>query len=103
MSSGTDGVREARNALEARLKAYEGRPATTVGSGRDPVNAPMIRHWCEAIGDTNPAYTGPDAIAPPTMLQAWTMAGLGGRAGRAPAYEELLALLDEAGCTAVVA
>ncbi|MFG3266882.1 MULTISPECIES: bifunctional MaoC family dehydratase N-terminal/OB-fold nucleic acid binding domain-containing protein [Streptomyces] len=103
MSSGTDGVREARNALEARLKAYEGRPATTAGSGRDPVNAPMIRHWCEAIGDTNPAYTGPDAIAPPTMLQAWTMAGLGGRAGRAPAYEELLALLDEAGCTAVVA
>jgi uncharacterized OB-fold protein len=63
----------------------------------------MIRHWCEAMGDTNPAYSGPDAIAPPTMLQAWTMGGLSGHAGRAPAYEELLALLDDAGCTAVVA
>ncbi|KUO08725.1 bifunctional MaoC family dehydratase N-terminal/OB-fold nucleic acid binding domain-containing protein [Streptomyces sp. DSM 15324] len=89
--------------LLARLKAYEGRPAAVAGTGRDPVNAPMIRHWCEAMGDGNPAYTGPDAIAPPTMLQAWIMGGLGGHGGRAPAYEELLAVLDEAGCTAVVA
>ncbi|MFI7499521.1 bifunctional MaoC family dehydratase N-terminal/OB-fold nucleic acid binding domain-containing protein [Streptomyces sp. NPDC049687] len=89
--------------LHPRLKAYEGRPAAVSGTGRDPVNAPMIRHWCEAMGDGNPAYTGPDAIAPPTMLQAWTMGGLGGHAGRARPYEELLALLDEAGCTAVVA
>ncbi|MFE9626732.1 bifunctional MaoC family dehydratase N-terminal/OB-fold nucleic acid binding domain-containing protein [Streptomyces sp. NPDC006527] len=90
--------------LQARLKAYEGRPAAVAGTGRDPVNAPMIRHWCEAMGDRNPAYTGPDAIAPPTMLQAWTMGGLGGHAGgRAGAYDELLGLLDGAGCTAVVA
>ncbi|MFF8968673.1 bifunctional MaoC family dehydratase N-terminal/OB-fold nucleic acid binding domain-containing protein [Streptomyces sp. NPDC014995] len=89
--------------LHARLKAYEGRPAAVAGTGRDPVNAPMIRHWCEAMGDRNPAYTGPDAIAPPTMLQAWTMGGLGGHAGRARPYEELLALLDRAGCTSVVA
>ncbi|MBG0854028.1 bifunctional MaoC family dehydratase/OB-fold nucleic acid binding domain-containing protein [Streptomyces spinoverrucosus] len=94
--------------LLARLKAYEGRPATLLGTGKDPVNRPMIRHWCEALGDTNPAYTGPDAIAPPTMLQAWTMAGLSGhdRSGattRTPAYDELLGLLDEAGCTSVVA
>ncbi|WP_425245984.1 bifunctional MaoC family dehydratase N-terminal/OB-fold nucleic acid binding domain-containing protein [Streptomyces sp. NEAU-NA10] len=91
------------DAWAARLKAYEGRPAAVAGVGRDPVNAPMIRHWCEAMGDTNPAYTGPDAIAPPTMLQAWTMGGLGGHTSRTRAYEELLALLDEAGCTAVVA
>ncbi|MGW7263148.1 bifunctional MaoC family dehydratase N-terminal/OB-fold nucleic acid binding domain-containing protein [Streptomyces sp. NPDC054842] len=86
-----------------RLKAYEGRPAAATGLGRDPVNAPMIRHWCEAMGDENPAYRGPDAVAPPTMLQVWTMAGLSGRAGRAGAYDELLGLLDDAGCTAVVA
>lgn len=89
--------------LHLRLKAYEGRPAAVSGAGRDPVNAPMIRHWCEAMGDANPAYTGPAAIAPPTMLQAWIMGGLSGHAGRAQAYDELLALLDEAGCTAVVA
>jgi uncharacterized OB-fold protein len=63
----------------------------------------MIRHWCEAMGDTNPAYAGPDAIAPPTMLQAWTMGGLSGHEGRTEAYDELLGLLDEAGCTSVVA
>lgn len=89
--------------LGARLKAYEGRPAAVSGRGRDPVNAPMIRHWCEAMGDTNPAYEGPEAIAPPTMLQAWTMGGLSGHEGRTGDYDELLALLDEAGCTSVVA
>ncbi|GGX16093.1 bifunctional MaoC family dehydratase N-terminal/OB-fold nucleic acid binding domain-containing protein [Streptomyces lomondensis] len=89
--------------FDARLKAYEGRPAAVTGVGKDPVNAPMIRHWCEAMGDTHPAYTGPDAVAPPTMLQVWTMGGLSGHPGRAAAYDELLGLLDEAGCTAVVA
>ncbi|MFI9825166.1 bifunctional MaoC family dehydratase N-terminal/OB-fold nucleic acid binding domain-containing protein [Streptomyces sp. NPDC052013] len=87
----------------ARLKAYEGRPAVMDGRGRDPVNEPMIRHWCEAMGDTNPAYTGPGAIAPPTMLQVWTMGGLAGQAARTEAFDELLSLLDDAGCTAVVA
>ncbi|MFI1029241.1 bifunctional MaoC family dehydratase N-terminal/OB-fold nucleic acid binding domain-containing protein [Streptomyces sp. NPDC020951] len=89
--------------LHPLLKAYEGLPAAVAGTGRDPVNAPMIRHWCEAMGDLNPAYTGPDAIAPPTMLQAWIMGGLSGHEGRAQAYDELLRLLDEAGCTSVVA
>ncbi|MFB7502173.1 bifunctional MaoC family dehydratase N-terminal/OB-fold nucleic acid binding domain-containing protein [Streptomyces broussonetiae] len=91
------------DALGARLKAYEGRAAAAAGAGRDPVNAPMIRHWCEAMGDTNPAYRGPDAVAPPTMLQAWTMGGLSGHADRTGAYDELLGLLDESGCTSVVA
>ncbi|MFI9828443.1 bifunctional MaoC family dehydratase N-terminal/OB-fold nucleic acid binding domain-containing protein [Streptomyces sp. NPDC051913] len=89
--------------LGRRLKAYEGRTAAVSAAGKDPVNAPMIRHWCEAMGDTNPAYTGPDAIAPPTMLQAWTMGGLSGHTARSSAYDELLTLLDESGCTSVVA
>ncbi|MEU1600154.1 OB-fold domain-containing protein [Streptomyces sp. NPDC005708] len=87
----------------ARLKTYEGRAAAVAGVGKDAVNLPMIRHWCEAMGDASPAYTGPDAIAPPTMLQVWTMGGLSGHAGRSDAYDELLGLLDEAGCTSVVA
>ncbi|MDX3646250.1 MaoC family dehydratase N-terminal domain-containing protein, partial [Streptomyces sp. MB09-02B] len=89
--------------LSVRLKAYEGRVAVLGGRGKDPVNSPMIRHWCEAMGDTSPAYTGPDAVAPPTMLQVWTMGGLSGHETRSPAYDELLALLDDAGCTSVVA
>ncbi|CAM5595175.1 DNA-binding protein OS=Streptomyces alboniger OX=132473 GN=CP975_17160 PE=4 SV=1 [Streptomyces alboniger] len=87
----------------AELKAFEGRAAAVAGRGKDPVNSPMIRHWCEAMGDTNPAYAGPDQVAPPTMLQAWTMGGLSGHEGRSDAYDALLALLDGAGCTSVVA
>jgi uncharacterized OB-fold protein len=101
--SGDPEIHEEHEGFEARLKAYEGRPAAATGAGRDPVNEPMIRHWCEAMGDTNPAYTGPDAIAPPTMLQAWTMAGLSRRPERTAAYDELLTLLDESGHDAVVA
>ncbi|MFI6943947.1 bifunctional MaoC family dehydratase N-terminal/OB-fold nucleic acid binding domain-containing protein [Streptomyces sp. NPDC050418] len=85
------------------LSVFEGLPAAEGGVGRDLVNEAMIRHWCEAMGDTNPAYSGPDAIAPPTMLQAWTMGGLGGHQGRSRAQEELFALLDEAGFGSVVA
>ena len=60
--------------------------------GWDAVNAPMIRHWCEAMGDKNPIYTDPEAaraaghtekdgvvVAPPTMMQVWNMAGFGDR------------------------
>ncbi|TLQ44952.1 bifunctional MaoC family dehydratase N-terminal/OB-fold nucleic acid binding domain-containing protein [Streptomyces marianii] len=85
------------------LKVYEGRGASASGVGKDLVNTPMIRHWCEAMGDRNPAYEGPDAIAPPTMLQAWTMGGLSGHTGRTGAHDELFALLDGAGFAAVVA
>ncbi|MDT0451973.1 bifunctional MaoC family dehydratase N-terminal/OB-fold nucleic acid binding domain-containing protein [Streptomyces hesseae] len=86
--------------LSAQLTAYEGRPAVLGGRGRDPVGAAMIRHWCEAMGVPEPGVEGE---APPAMLQVWIMGGLSGAVGRTAAYEELVALLDRAGCTAVVA
>jgi uncharacterized OB-fold protein len=91
------------DALYAALKRYEGRAAATAGTGKDPVNGPMIRHWCEAMGDAHPAYRGPAAVAPPTMLQAWTMGGLSGHTDRSAAYGELFGLLDGAGFRSVVA
>ncbi|MDQ0843816.1 putative OB-fold protein/acyl dehydratase [Streptomyces sp. V1I6] len=94
---------EVTDGLYARLRTYEGRRATLSGVGKDLVNEPMIRHWCEAMGDRHPAYAGSGAVAPPTMLQAWTMSGLSGHTGRNAAHDELLELLDEAGCTSVVA
>ncbi|WP_392973346.1 bifunctional MaoC family dehydratase N-terminal/OB-fold nucleic acid binding domain-containing protein [Streptomyces sp. LN245] len=103
---GPDGSAGDGDELSERLRKYQGRAATVGGVGRDLVNAPMIRHWCEAMGDTNPAYEGPDAVAPPTMLQAWTMSGLSGHAdrpGRSGTYDELFGLLDGAGYTSVVA
>ncbi|NUK26122.1 bifunctional MaoC family dehydratase N-terminal/OB-fold nucleic acid binding domain-containing protein [Streptomyces lunaelactis] len=89
--------------LYGQLKAYEGRAAATAGGGKDPGNEPGIRHRGGGVGDTGPAYTGPDAIAPPTMLQAWTMGGLSGHTDRTAAQDELFALLDGAGYTSVVA
>ncbi|WP_370413874.1 bifunctional MaoC family dehydratase N-terminal/OB-fold nucleic acid binding domain-containing protein [Streptomyces fradiae] len=91
------------DALYEALKGFEGRSTSAASLGKDPVNEPMIRHWCEAMGDAHPAYRGPDAVAPPTMLQAWTMGGLSGHPDRAGAYEELSTLLDAAGCTSIVA
>lgn len=81
----------------------------------DAVNAPMIRHWCEAMGDENPIYTDPEAaraagfegiVAPPAMLQAWTMNGFAGQ--RAPGSSEenpmaVIPVLEAAGYPAVVA
>jgi uncharacterized protein len=89
------------------FQAYAGRPAAVGGRALDLVNAPMIRHWCEAMGDANAAYTGPAQVAPPAMLQSWTMAGLGGVGGvgdgRSAEYGDLLGALDAAGFTSVVA
>lgn len=99
MTAGQD----VRDELYERLRAYEGRAAATAGVGKDLVNEPMIRHWCEAMGDAHPAYDGPGAVAPPTMLQAWTMGGLSGHTDRSGAYDELFGLLDGAGYTSVVA
>jgi len=81
---------------------------------RDPVNLPVIRNWTDAIGDANPIYTDAEfaassvhgqLVAPPAMVQVWTMPGL-----RPPATEsdgdplaQMMTVLDAAGFTSVVA
>ena len=68
-----------------KLRGFVGRSAGAPSKAWDAVNQAMIRHWCDAVGDRNPVYTDPAAaaasvhaqiVAPPTMLQAWTMKGL---------------------------
>jgi acyl dehydratase len=96
--------------LLARLRAMIGaRSAPDVA--RDAVNPAMIRHWCDAMGDANPVYTDPDfaaksihggIVAPPAMLNAWTMPGLPGRRGGDPGMNPMRAL-DAAGFTSVIA
>ncbi len=84
---------------------------------RDSVSEPVIRSWCDAMSENNPLYINQDfandskhggIIAPPAMLQVWTMSGLhlGNQFQRntedspsAGVYQ----LLDEAGFTGVVA
>src|SRR6266850_3997718 len=96
--------------LRAGLDAWIGREGEP-SAARDAVNPAMIRHWCDAVGDENPVYTDPDfaaksvhggIVAPPTMLQAWTMAGLRPAPARPSALGEAMRLLDAAGYTSVV-
>lgn len=105
------------------LDALIGRPVTTSSSGvavgPDPVNQPMIRHWAAAFEDDNPVYTDPGAaaasrfgaiVAPPLMLQTWTMAtpkitGMAERGG-SPVESEgpgPLTVLDDAGFVGTLA
>ena len=66
---------------------------------RDPVNEPMINNWTEALGDKNPAYP---AVAPPAMVQVWTMRGLHPSPDDDP-LGRMSEILDAAGYTSVVA
>ncbi|HKA15635.1 MAG TPA: OB-fold domain-containing protein [Myxococcota bacterium] len=103
-----------REELRADLDAWIGREGDPQ-LARDPVNPAMIRHWCDAVGDYNPVYTDPDfaaksvhgaLVAPPAMLQAWTMRGLRppeDASARPAPFTEVMRLLDAAGYTSVVA
>ena len=82
---------------------------------RDPVNLPSIRNWTDAIGDTNPIYTDAEfaaasvhgqLVAPPAMVQVWTMPGLrlpSGEAVGSDPLAQMMEVLDAAGFTSVVA
>jgi uncharacterized protein len=70
-------------------------------AARDPVNLPMIRTWIEAIGGCVPA--GAEQVAPPAMIQVWTMPGLHGARGDDDPLGLMSNVLDEAGYTSVVA
>jgi uncharacterized OB-fold protein/acyl dehydratase len=79
---------------------------------RDPVNEPTIKTWVEALGDRNPIYTDeaaaraaghPGLVAPPAMIQVWTMFGLGGERPTDDPMGPLMELFDGAGYVGVVA
>jgi uncharacterized OB-fold protein len=70
--------------------------------GRDPVNLPMIHNWLEALADTNPVYER-DGVAPPAMVQVWTMRGLRPSPDVDDPLSAMSTALDAAGYTSVVA
>ncbi|GIH72426.1 bifunctional MaoC family dehydratase N-terminal/OB-fold nucleic acid binding domain-containing protein [Sphaerimonospora thailandensis] len=119
MNNMTPATSETSAALDAALVGFVGRTLLPRTRAQDPVNLPMIRHWVEAMGDTNPIHTDEGAalatgrsglVAPATMAQAWTMRGYAAHrrriAGDLPADSEeqrLTTLLASVGYTAIVA
>lgn len=81
-------------------------------AARDPVNQPTINNWVEALGDRNPIYTDeaaaraaghPGIVAPPAMIQVWTMFGLGGERPKDDPLGPIMQLFDDNGYIGVVA
>jgi uncharacterized protein len=81
-------------------------------AARHPVNQPMIDHWLDAMGDNNIIYVDeeaakaaghPGTVAPPAMIQVWTMMGLGGNRPDDDPLGKILGLFDDAGYIGVVA
>jgi hypothetical protein len=76
-------VQTVDDALRDELLTKIGKPMGLSGPSvaPDPVNVAMIRHWVDALDDRNPAYDETTAestrfgeiVAPPAMLQTWTM------------------------------
>lgn len=106
--------------LSKQLAELVGQPISDAGPtiAPDPVNQPMIRHWAAALEDGNPIYTDTAAatasrwgeiVAPPMMLQTWTMAtpaitGIRERGGSPVATtRNPLTPLDEAGFVGTLA
>jgi uncharacterized OB-fold protein/acyl dehydratase len=99
---------EIQQAVEQVKAAGRSKPRV----GRDPVNQPMINNWLEAIGDNNPIYVDesaaraaghPGVVAPPAMIQVWTMMGLGRNRPDDDPLGRIIELFDEAGYIGVVA
>ncbi|OBF16529.1 bifunctional MaoC family dehydratase N-terminal/OB-fold nucleic acid binding domain-containing protein [Mycobacterium sp. ACS4331] len=98
--------------LQAGIERVKAANRSEPRAGRDPVNQPMIHHWVDAIGDKNPIYVDQEAakaaghpgiVAPPAMIQVWTMGGLGqGRSDDDP-LSQAMKVFDDAGYVGVVA
>ena len=97
--------------LEEKLAAFVGRECDP-SAALDAVNKPMIRHWCEVMGNTNPDHLDEAAaggrgelVAPATMLFVWSQAGfsVAGRGRAKDAQTELFDVFDEHGYVGVVA
>lgn len=101
--------------FSAKMQSFVERADEGIKTSWDDVNLPMIRHWVQAMSDENPIYTDDEfaagtrhggLVAPPTMLQAWTMRGLKEEPPGSSTIDAMASASDvmvEAGYVAVVA
>lgn len=98
--------------IQARAEQLKAAGESAPRAARDPINQSMINNWVEALGDDNPIYVSAEAaraaghdgiVAPPAMLQAWTMNGLHGQRAADDPLGLMMGALDQAGFTSVVA
>lgn len=103
---------EETKAFEEQIHSFVGRENGPPKKGHDDVNEAMIRHWTEIMGDELGTYSDADyaagtskggVIAPPSMLQAWSMEGYS-MAGDPPqdVQRELHKVFDDNGFTGVL-
>jgi uncharacterized OB-fold protein/acyl dehydratase len=104
--------RSVTSGLEAAFEKVKAAGRSKPRDGRFVVNQPMVEHWLDAIGDHNPIYSDESAakaaghsgvVAPPAMIQVWTMVGLGASRPDDDPLGKILGLFDEAGYIGVVA
>lgn len=95
-----------RGALLDCIRPLLGKPSEP-RRAPDSVNAAMIRHWCQALSDRNPAYLEAaraahtvhgGIVAPPAMLDAWIL-----EPNPPGVVGEVLRRINDAGYTSVVA
>jgi len=102
--------------LERRIQTFVGKAIGPADVARNAVSESAIRQWCDAMLDENPVYLDPEAakesrfgglVAPPAMLQAWTLKGMAMARPEPDApkdlQQELHAVFDEHGYVGVVA
>jgi 3-oxo-4,17-pregnadiene-20-carboxyl-CoA hydratase alpha subunit len=98
--------------IQAAVERVKAEGRSKPRAGRHPVNQPMIDHWTDALGDANPIYSDeaaaraaghPGIVAPPAMIQVWTMMGLGGVRPDDDPLGKIIELFDDAGYVGVVA
>lgn len=99
--------------FEKKIYAYVGRECGS-RTAHDAVNKPMIRQWCEVMGNRNPAcldeqWAAQDSrgqlVAPATMMFVWTQEGyaVASRGRPMDAQVELFQLFDQNGYFGTVA
>jgi acyl dehydratase len=99
--------------LAARLAGLPGPAAPLTRVAEVPVSEHAIRTWCAAVGEEDPVHLDreaarragyPDVVAPPALLQTWTMPiGARARAVAPTLHSRVRAAAREAGLGAVVA